>query len=70
MDVRTDLPNIAVSSDLVQALTIYIIKETNCNMYMQYTVQLHYRVYPKELRSVDKKAAQEEDLREKWNGDL
>ena len=70
MDVRTDLPNIAVSSDLVQALTIYIIKETNCKMYMQYTVQLHYRVYPKELRSVDKKAAQEEDLREKWNGDL
>ena len=70
MDVRTDLPNIAVSSDLVQALTIYIIKETNCKMYMQYTVKLHFRVYPKELRSVDKKAAQEEDLREKWNGDL
>ena len=39
-------------------------------MYLHYTVHLYCTLYHNGQRSVSKKAACEEDLREKWNGDL
>ena len=39
-------------------------------MYLHYTVHLYCTLYHNDQRSVSKKAAWEEDLREKWNGDL
>ena len=39
-------------------------------MYLHYTVHFHSTFYHKDQSSVSKKAAWEEDLREKWNGDL
>ena len=39
-------------------------------MYLHYTVHLHSTFYHEYQSSVSKKAAWEEDLREKWNGDL
>ena len=39
-------------------------------MYLHYTVHLYCTLYHNDQRSVSKKVACEEDLREKWNGDL
>ena len=39
-------------------------------MYLHYTVHLYCTMYYKDQSLVSKKAAQDEDLREKWNGDF
>ena len=58
------------SVSLVWALEISLLKQTNCKMYLHYTVHLYCTLYHNDQRSVSKKVACEEDLREKWNGDL